>query len=238
MKIEFHVHTRYSSDSILNKYFILLMCKIKKIAGIAITDHNEIKGALKYKKFLEKHKVNVIVGEEIFTTEGEIIGLFLKEKIEPFLSPKETIKQIREQSGLVYIPHPYDIKRKKSVLKEQYIQQFSNQIDLIEVHNGRNISNDYSTKQKNIADRYNILSIIGSDAHTFFELGRNYVTFENTISKENLRESIKNAKFVTKECIGFSHIYTKYIKLLKMLLRGDINGLYRVINRRCKRKEY
>lgn len=238
MKIEFHIHTRYSSDSSLNKYFILLMCKIKKIDGIAITDHNEIKGAIKYKKFLEKHKVNVIVGEEIFTNEGEIIGLFLKEKIEPFLSPEETIKQIREQLGLVYIPHPYDIKRKKSVLKEQYIQQFSNQIDLIEIHNGRNISNDYSVKQKDISDMYNILPIIGSDAHTFFELGRNYVIFQGTMSKENLRASIENAQFVTKKCIKISHIYTKYVKLLKMLLRGDINGLYRIISKRCKRKEY
>lgn len=238
MNIEFHVHTRYSSDSILNKYLILLMCKIKKIDGIAITDHNEIMGAIEYKKILEKHKISVIIGEEIFTTKGEIIGLFLKEKIEPFLSPQETIKQIRMQSGLVYIPHPYDLKREKSVLKEEYIQEFSNEIDLIEIHNGRNISDDYDTKQKNISDRCNILPIIGSDAHTFFELGRNYVIFENAISKENLRESIKNSKFITKKCIRFSHIYTKYIKLLKMLLRGDINGIYRIINRRCKGKEY
>lgn len=238
MNIEFHVHTRYSSDSSLNKYFILLMCKIKKIDGIAITDHNEIKGAQKYKKFLEKHKIKVIIGEEIFTTKGEIVGLFLKEKIEPFLSPQETIEQIRKQLGLVYIPHPYDKKREKSVLKEEYIQEFSNQIDLIEIHNGRNISDDYSINQKKISDKYNILPIIGSDAHTFFELGRNYVIFENSISKENLRESIENAKFITQKCIKFSHIYTKYIKILKMLLRGDINGLYRVIDRRCKRKKY
>ena len=139
LKAEFHVHTRCSKDSMLGKYFILLICKIKKINCIAITDHNEIEGALKYRKLLQKYNIQVIIGEEIFTSDGEIIGLFLKEKISPKLSVKETIKQIKNQDGLVYVPHPYDEKRKKTVLKEEYIKEFSKEIDVIEIHNGRNI---------------------------------------------------------------------------------------------------
>ena len=96
IKAEFHIHTRYSKDSILNKYFILIMCKIKGIKLLAITDHNEIKGALKYSKFLKKHNIDVIIGEEIMTNCGEIIGLFLTKRIEPNLSVEETINLIKE----------------------------------------------------------------------------------------------------------------------------------------------
>ena len=86
-KTEFHVHTRYSKDSCLNYLMLLLMLKIKKIDTIVITDHNEIKGALKYQKKLQKHHINVIVGEEIFTTKGEIIGLNLNKRIQEGLTP-------------------------------------------------------------------------------------------------------------------------------------------------------
>ena len=110
-KSEFHVHTRYSKDSILSYWLLLLILKIKKINTVAITDHNEVAGALKYKDKFKKHGIELIVGEEIFTNKGEIIGLGLTTKIEPDLSPKETIKQIKEQNGIVYVPHPYDEKR-------------------------------------------------------------------------------------------------------------------------------
>lgn len=236
MRVEFHVHTRYSKDSILNGLLILFMCKIKKIGCIAITDHNEIKGAIKYKKYLENHGIQVIVGEEIFTSGGEIVGLFLKEKIDPNLSPKDTIDEIISQNGLVYIPHPYDEKRNKSVLKECYIKEFVNQIDFIEIHNGRNIDDKYDIKQSEMSKKYNILPIVGSDAHIFWELGRNYLVVNDIkVSKENLIEEIKNAKYVIKKCRRISHSVTKYVKAFKMLFKGDIDELYRIIIRRCKK---
>jgi len=236
MKAEFHVHTRYSNDSMLNYFFILIMCKFKKIDCIAITDHNEIRGAQKYKKKLENHNIKVIVGEEIFTNQGEIIGLFLEDKIEPNLTPKETIEQIKKQNGIVYIPHPYDEKRVKSVLKEEYINEFSSQIDIIEIHNGRNINELYDVKQKEISEKYNIHAVIGSDAHTFFELGRNTFDIKH-IDRENFVNNIDVNSFEIKKCIKFSHIVTKYVKAFKMICRGDMSGLYRAINKRCRKKE-
>lgn len=238
MKAEFHIHTRYSNDSILNKYLILLMCKIKKINYIAITDHNEIKGAIEYKKKLSKYRINVIIGEEILTSDGEIIGLFLKERIEPFLSVKETIQKIKKQNGLVYVPHPYDEKRIKTVLKKECIEKYAKDIDLIEIHNGRNIDEKYDIEQKNISDYNNILPIIGSDAHIFWELGRNFIMIDKEITRENAIDVIKSAKFETRRCIKFSHIITKYVKCFKMICKGDISGIFRIINKKCKRKEY
>ena len=231
-KTEFHVHTRYSKDSCLNYLMLLLMLKIKKIDTIVITDHNEIKGALKYQKKLQKHHINVIVGEEIFTTKGEIIGLNLNKRIQEGLTPLQTIKEIKKQNGIVYIPHPYDEKRYKSVLKEEEIKKNREYIDLIEIHNGRNISKDFSYKQNKIAEKYKIKKIIGSDAHTFFEIGRNIIITKEKITDKNI---LTEYQFVKKDCLKFSHTCTKFIKLIKVILRGDFNGIYRIINRRFKR---
>lgn len=236
IRAEFHVHTRYSKDSILNKFFILLMCKIKKIKLLAITDHNEIEGALRYSLFLKKHGIEVIVGEEIMTECGEIIGLYLNEKIEPNLSVEETVNLIKKQKGLVYIPHPYDEKRYKTVLKEEEIKKIRNEIDFIEVHNGRNVKKEFSIKQNQIAEKYKLRKIIGSDAHTFFELGRNYISIEYE-GKENLKNKVECGKMHTANCIKLAHSWTKIARIITMIEKGDLNEIYRIIIRRCKRKK-
>lgn len=239
VKAEFHVHTRYSKDSILNKYFILIMCILKKIKIIAITDHNEIEGAIRYLPFFKKYNIDVIVGEEIMTKDGEIIGLFLKEKINPNLTANETIKKIKEQEGIVYVPHPYDEKRNKTVLKTQVIIDNSKNIDFIEIHNGRNIKKEYDIRQRSIQEQTGISPIVGSDAHTFFELGRNYIYVEyNSIEcfKNNMKKIINIENFVERKCIGYSHYWTKMAKLIKMVERKDYNGIHRIIARKLKRQ--
>ncbi len=238
-KIEFHIHTRFSSDSIDTKFFIKLMCKLKKINCIAITDHNEVKGALKYKQYFEKKGIKVIVGEEIFTKDGEIIGLFLDKKIQPNMSLENTIKEIRKQNGIVYVPHPYDEKRKKTVLNYEKLKKCKNDIDLIEIHNGRNISLEYSKIQSKIAKELNINPVIGSDAHCFIELGRNYVILNSKVSeinRDNLIENLKDVTYNKKKCINIIHFYTKLVKIWKMLLRGDFNGIYQSFKKRCQKK--
>lgn len=233
--VEFHVHTRYSKDSFLGKVFLFLMCKIKKIDCIAITDHNEIDGAIKYKKFFERHKIDVIVGEEIFTNDGEIIGLFLKEKIEPSLSAEETIVQIKKQNGIVYIPHPYDEKRNKTVIKTEILNIIYKDADLIECHNGRNIKIEFSNKQEEIANKYNIKKVVGSDAHAFYEIGRNYCVVGEKINRNNIKSVISKAEFKTKKCIRFAHFHTKIVRLAKMIKGGQWNELSGIINKKLNR---
>lgn len=235
-KIEFHIHTKYSKDSLLNFFFLLIQCKLKKIDCIAITDHNEIQGALKFKKKFKKFNILVIVGEEIFTKDGEIIGLYLNKKIEPNLSAKETIQKIKEQGGFVYIPHPYEPYRTKTVLKEEEISNNRDLIDLIEVHNGRNRSLDISQKQLRIAEKYNLRKVIGSDAHSFFELGRNTMVIDDP-EKENILKSIENSKIYSfKKAILWAHFWTKIVKVIKVVLRGEWNELFRLINKRSKKQ--
>ncbi|MBP3920926.1 MAG: PHP domain-containing protein [Bacilli bacterium] len=238
IRAEFHTHTRFSKDSILNKFFILFMLKLKKIKLIAITDHNEVKGAIKYQKFLKKFNIDVIVGEEVMTDSGEIIGLFLNKKIEPFQSPELTVKQIKEQNGIVYLPHPYDEKRYKTVLKEEKQIKLKDEIDFIEIHNGRNISEKYSDKQKDIQQKLKITPIIGSDAHTFIELGRNYIEIEyKNIEdfKNNMKDIVEKSVSHKKKCIKLAHTITKFARIIKMIEKGEFNELYRTIFKRRRK---
>ncbi len=234
MKVEFHVHTIYSKDSMLTWPFILLMCKIKKIKAIAITDHNEIKGAIKYKRILSKYGIIVIVGEEIFTSDGEIIGLFLKKKIEPNLTAKETVIEIKKQNGLVYIPHPYDEKRAKTVINELALRGIASDVDFIEIHNGRNIKSSFSKEQEKIAEKLHLRKVVGSDAHTFYELGRNYCILNSFEKKDLLSENILDS-YYEKKCLSIAHFNTKIVRGLKMLKRGDVNGIFRGIYRKFRR---
>ncbi len=237
IRAEFHVHTSFSQDSILNKFFMLFVLKIKKIKLIAITDHNEIKGAIKYQKILKKFNIDVIVGEEIMTDSGEIIGLFLNKKIDPLQTPEQTIEQIKAQNGVVYLPHPYDEKRHKTVLIEEKQIKLKDKFDFIEIHNGRNILGEYSEKQKKIQEKLGITPIIGSDSHTFFELGRNYVEIEYTNIwnfKNNMKSIIEKSNFHKKKCIKFSHTITKFVRVIKVIGKGEFNELYRIIFKRCR----
>lgn len=236
IKCEFHVHTRYSKDSILNKYMILLMCKLRKIKLLAITDHNEIEGAKKYKKFLKKFNIEVIIGEEIMTEDGEIIGLYLTKKIEQGLSIGKTINQIKEQEGLVYLPHPYDEKRYKTVLNSQKQEENKEKIDFIEIHNGRNIKEEYDKKQEEIQKELGIIPIIGGDSHTFFEIGRNYIKM-NYDGKERLIQNIKEAQFHKAKCIKVAHTFTKVARVIKLIEKGKFNELFRIFTRKYRRRD-
>lgn len=235
-KIEFHVHTIASKDSMNMRLPIMLICKLKKINCLAITDHNEIKFALKNKEYFKKHNIDVIVGEEIFTSEGEIIGLFLSEKIEPNLTAKDTISAIKKQGGLVYIPHPYDLKREKTVIKEETLEKIKNDVDFIEKSNGRNIEKNFSIQQNLIAEKLNLRKIVGSDAHTLYELGRNYCLVDD-YSKEYLKENIELATFVEKKCLKIAHFNTKVVKFIKLIGNGDINGIVRIVRRKITRRK-
>ena len=235
-KIEFHIHTSASHDSMLSKYFILLMCKIKGINCIAITDHNEVKNAIQFKPFFQKKGIEVIVGEEIFTKEGEIIGLFLNQKIEPYMTLPDTIKEIKKQGGLVYVPHPYDGKRNKTVISYDDIKKNCNDIDFIECHNGRNIKESYSKKQDEIATSLNLRKIVGSDAHTFYEIGRNYCLV-NSFEKNKFISEIEKSDFKKRECIKFAHFNTKVVRLIKMIKGGKWNELSRIIDKKIRKRK-
>jgi predicted metal-dependent phosphoesterase TrpH len=232
IKVELHVHTNSSKDSLLGKFTLLAMCKLRGISCLAITDHDKLENAILYSPFFLKHGINIIPGEEIMTQKGEIIGLFLKQCIPPGLTPEETVKEIRAQGGLVYIPHPYDKTRFRSVLDPESIDCIKSSIHIMECHNGRN-SDCYCTKVQNaMCEKWGFLKAVGSDAHTFLEMGRNYLLMSSFSSPEEFLECLKEAKCIINRRILGIYGITRLVKAIKMLVKGDVNGLYRAFHRR------
>jgi predicted metal-dependent phosphoesterase TrpH len=182
MKVDLHVHTNYSSCSILKIDTLKKLCKKFDIYP-AITDHNVIAGAKKFK--------NCILGEEIMTKEGEIIGLFLNGQIKKGLSIEETIDKIKEQGGIVYVPHPFDWRRRSQVKRTNF------KMDMIEVFNGRIWQQSLNEKAKEFAKKNKITMGVGSDTHTPFELGRIYNEIEEFNSPKEFLKNMKKAKLVT-----------------------------------------
>ena len=109
------------------------------------------------------------------------------------------------------------------------IRENKNDIDCIEIHNGRNVSMDFSARQLEIAQRYNIRQVIGSDAHTLIEVGRNYMNIRNIPScREDFIREIKDAEFVTVKCVSISHKITIFVKLFKLVLGGKFFEIYKI----------
>lgn len=235
VKIEFHVHTRYSGDSLLRLRRLYRTLRAHGIDWVAITDHNTAEGALAFRRRYDGHRIRVIVGEEIMTTEGEIIGLFLKETIPSGMTPEATVAAIEAQGGLVYVPHPYDEKRAETVLRASALARLGDRVHLIERYNGRNVSPAYEAKQASIALCVPALPVVGSDAHSAPELGRNYMIAEPFSSPEELLAALEDADAVTAPCHPAAHRLTRWAKLLGWIKKGDFRALSRALHRRRNR---
>ena len=220
--LEFHVHTSKSKDSILAPAFACMMLRIKGIRNVCVTNHNSLissKDATVFKRF----GLNIIPGEEIMTQKGEVIGLFLNEHIPCYMSLADTIEEIKRQNGIVCIPHTVDKKREKTVIEKSEIINHVMSIDMVEYFNARTVSPDDLIKQNQLYIELqkinpNIVGIIGSDAHSIFELGRNNMHVnKKVLTRDNFLESVRCATGETKRSIAISHYWTKFVKLIKFV---------------------
>jgi predicted metal-dependent phosphoesterase TrpH len=178
-KADFHLHSEYSGDCKTTLEQIIQACQRKGINCIALSDHNSIEGALKLKEIAPFY---VIVAEEILTTGGEIMGMFLTEKVPRDLSIEESIRRIKSQGGLLCAQHPYDKVRSDS-LKSEVMNKIADQIDLVEVFNARTLFRGSSQQARKFAAEHHLPASAGSDAHTPSEIGNAYVILPEFKSK-------------------------------------------------------
>jgi len=204
LKADLHVHTRYSPDSISSPEQIVQHCLKVGINCLAITDHDEIAGALEAKHLAP---FKVIVSEEILTTQGEIIGYFLTEKIPPHLSPEETVTRIKAQGGLACIPHPYDILRNSSRLRPQALQEILPELDLIEVFNSKTMLLRYSTRALKLAQKQGLPGTAGSDAHVIREIGSTYMEIPDFNDAQQFLQSVRQGKVCGHRTSLWMHLY-------------------------------
>lgn len=170
IRIDFHMHTRGSHDCLTDPDAVLAAARARGVERIAITDHNEIAVSLEMHR---RHPDAVIPGEEVKTAEGvDVIGLYLKERIPKGTPALETAARIREQGGLVYLPHPF--ARGKGGGGD-LVETLVPYLDIIEVHNGRLRPRSLNARAAAVADREGLHRTAGSDAHTVGEVARSYV---------------------------------------------------------------
>jgi hypothetical protein len=199
-KIDLHTHSILSYDGGISKQEYIDAINANTLDYIAITDHNKIAFAQELAKEFPK---NIIIGEEIMTNDGEIIGLFIKDLIPKHLSVSKTIELIREQNGIVYIPHPFDLMR--AGLGLDLLKKYLKQIDIIETFNARTKFSTFDKKAKEFALKNNLIASSSTDAHIYLTLGRAYnivdgegeaseksASKEIFLSNENLLVGLKN----------------------------------------------
>jgi predicted metal-dependent phosphoesterase TrpH len=170
LKADLHVHSYRSNDSCSTPSAIVSRCLKTGINCLAITDHNTIEGALEIQRIAP---FTVIIGEEIKSSGGDIIGLFLNEVIPAGLTPLETAKAIKTQSGLVMAPHPFDRVR-SSAMGIKGFHEIITHLDLIETFNGRNWFNSSDIKATELSIKYKLGTVTVTDSHSTLELGRSY----------------------------------------------------------------
>ena len=190
LKADLHIHTEYSMDCNSSLEQIINRCLEIGINCIAVTDHGTAEGALKMKTIAP---FPVIVAEEILTTRGEIIGMFLNETIPSRLSVEQTISRIKAQGGLVCIPHPFDALR-FSALGTKTIEKIVEQIDIVEVFNSRAFFLRGSTQAQLFAHKYGIPGSAGSDAHTLGEIGNAYVEMPEFNGRDDFLQALAKGK--------------------------------------------
>ena len=211
LTIELHCHTYYSEDSLLDPARLLEVCRKKGIDRVAITDHNTIEGALAASK-LEPDRV--IIGEEIMTTQGELLGYFVKERVPPDLSPRETISRLRDQGAFISVSHPFDNMRSGS-WQEDSLLEILDLVDAIEVFNARTWTNHANHKAAALIKNTGGLGTAGSDAHTAIELGRALMTLPSFENTDGFRYALSRAQIHATRSSVFVHLFSRYTSFRK-----------------------
>ena len=217
LKADLHIHTRYSMDCQTPLDKIISRCQELGINCIAIADHGTAEGALKMQQIAP---FKVIVAEEILTTQGEIMGMFLKETIPSGITPQEAIKRIREQGALVNVQHPFETIR-GSALKDSVIDEIVKEIDLMEVMNSRSPFPTSANKARAFAEKHGIPEGAGSDAHTVNEIGNAYIEMPEFNGKDDFLEALKQGKIYGKRSGLLVHLFSVFAKVRgKLIKRG------------------
>jgi predicted metal-dependent phosphoesterase TrpH len=191
--VDLHMHTDWSHDCAVPTAELLDYAEQIGLGGIAITDHNTFGGALEGVELARNRDLTVIPGEEMKTDgQGEVIGLFLEEEIPRGMSFAETIAAIREQGGLVYLPHPFD--RMHSIPDPATLHRHLAEIDVLEVFNARLIRDSFNDEALRFARKYRLLQGAGSDAHVLQGVGTGAVRMRRFEGPEEFLLSLRTAE--------------------------------------------
>jgi hypothetical protein len=208
IKLDLHSHSVLSADGSLKESDYRRLLEDNILDVIAITDHDQIEYALAMHKIF---KEKIIVGQEITTKQGEIIGLFLNNLVKPHQGIKKTIADIKKQKGLVYIPHPFETVR--SGITQQTIETIKDEVDIVEVNNGRAFFQNKGPQATTWARLNNKVVASSSDAHGPTGIGSCFTVLKQPPTKENLVDQLKMGRLCVDKPPLLSLLYPKYNRI-------------------------
>jgi predicted metal-dependent phosphoesterase TrpH len=193
VRVDCHTHTMWSGDSTTTEDELVEAVTASGIDVLCVTDHHAIDGA---RRLCDVLPCRVVVGEEVRTTQGEIIGLFLEERIPFGLTPAETASRIRDQGGLVYVPHPFDPMRRNLVEPALDALASDGLVDAIEARNAKTSLESLNRRASEFAIEHDVAAGAGSDAHVPEAIGAAYVEMANFDDAASFLVALRNSKVV------------------------------------------
>ena len=190
--VDLHMHTNHSHDCSIDPTELLAHAESEGLGAIAVTDHNVLAGALETVELARGRELIVIPGEEVKTDrDGEVIGLFLHEEIPRGMTFEETVAAIREQEGVVYVPHPFD--RMHAIPAPATLHRHLPELDVLEVYNARLLFDAYNDEALRFARKYGLLAGAGSDAHVLQGVGTGALRMRRFDGPEEFLLSLRSA---------------------------------------------
>lgn len=214
LKVDLHTHSVASPDGGITQDEYMSLLADETLDYVAITDHNTIDFAKQLHKILGD---KIIIGEEIMTRDGEIIGLFLSKHIKPGLSVKETMQEIHKQNGIIYIPHPLETVR--NGLSEEMLEAHVTLIDIVESYNGRAVMQNRGPKATTWARLNHKPVAAASDAHGIKGVGTAFAVIKQPPTAENIAEQITYGHLVMHRPPLHTLLYPKANRLRRKLRR-------------------
>jgi len=196
VRVDLHLHSHFSHDGQSSLDELIQRCAECGLDRIALTDHNTVEGALALAKMAP---ALAIIGEEVKTREGEVIGLFITGRLPPYLPPEDVMDMIHSMGGLTYIPHPLD--RHRAHFRGERLVELADRIDIIETYNAwcEPAANQAAAR---LATDLGKVGATGSDAHSASELGRSWMEIEDYTSPQDFLEKLRDARHVVTTSSG------------------------------------
>lgn len=213
-QVELHSHTLWSKDCVTGFDTIINLCRKRGIDKIAITDHNTAEGALEMQRIAPEL---VIVGEEIMTTQGELLAYFVRETIPAGLSPDETIQRLRDQGAVISVSHPMD-RLRKGAWQEEDLLRIVDKVDALEIFNARCVFAEDNDRALAFAPEHQLIGTVGSDAHIRPEYGRAMTVmrpFGN--DPEDFLDALRTADYIKRLSGHYVHFGSTTAKWAKKL---------------------
>ncbi len=212
---DFHIHTRFSRDSILSEDKFIRTALERGLTHVAITNHNNVEGAIAVRDRVAQlgldDRLTVILGEEVSTSDGEVVGIFLERTIPRGLTADETADAIHAQGGLVSIPHPFDPIRGSHIRREPLERLAeAGKIDMVEIFNSRVTFQRHNLEAAEFAARYGIPGIACSDSHSSFEIAMSFNAMPAFESADELRAGLDDNEWHGTRSTVFIHLTTRW----------------------------